>query len=630
MVEASSTKGAFHRRTELTPYALALGFSGAGIGLRWLLDPLLGHAAPFLLFILPVVGSVIAGGRRAGLLAGGISLAAGFFFFIPASEWLSHHTLVQAAIFVGVCAGIGWLGERLASERSTAERAREVAEREAANAHLASEQLRLLLEGATRYAIILVDVAGIILTWNRGAERLFGWKEADAIGRHCSILYPIDGSERERADRDLTRTLENGVVSEERWQGRADSSEFLADVTSTPIFDDSGELKGFSKVVHDATERRASEVALEQRERQLESILATVPDAMVVIDTVGSILSFSATAEKLFGYTEAEVLGRNVNLLMPSPDRERHDSYLQRYLETGVPRIIGHGRVVTGLRSDGTTFPMRLAVGEAQVDDQRIFTGFVQDLTETRNFETRVEQLRAELIHVSRLSAMGTMASTLAHELNQPLTAIANYGEAAGSLFEGAEDLDRETLREIVTEMAEQALRAGGIVRRLREFVARGEVNKTIEDLPKLINEASALALVGSREKGVETRFDLAPEATPVLADRVQIQQVLINLIRNAIEAMSDSDLRALRIETRRVDPDLVEILVTDTGSGILPEMSDRLFEAFSSTKETGMGLGLSICRTIVEAHGGRIKARPASPRGTEFSFTLPRADRLE
>ena len=597
--------------------------------MRLLLDPLLGREAPFLLFVLPVVAAVMTGGRGPGLLAGGLSLGAGLGF-VPVDERASAANLAQAAAFVGVCAAIGWLGQRLSSERAAAERARQSAETEADKARLAGEQLHLLLEGATRYAIILVDVAGDILTWNRGAERLFGRKSAEAVGRHCSILYPADGEERARADRDLDRALGAGVFTEERWQLRVDGSEFLADVTTTPIFGEDGEHKGFAKVVHDATERRANEIALARRERQLESILATVPEAMIVIDTSGSILSFSATAEDLFGYSEADIVGRNVSMLMQSPDRERHDDYLRRYLETGVPRIIVIGRIVTGLRFDGTTFPMKLSVGEAQVDEQKIFTGFVQDLTETRDFEARLEQLRSELIHVSRLSAMGTMASTLAHELNQPLTAIATYGEAASSLFDHGEELDREALQDVVTEMADQALRAGSIVRRLREFVARGEVNKTIEELPTLIDEASALALVGSREKGIETRIHLDPEATPVLADRVQIQQVLINLMRNALEAMADCDRRQLTLETKLLESDIVQVSVRDSGAGLDPDIAERLFQAFSSTKETGMGLGLSICRTIIEAHGGRIAARPAPGGGTEFFFTLPRARRIE
>lgn len=609
-------------------YALACALSAAGFAVRWLLGPLLGDQAPFLLFVLPVVAAVVVGGRGPGLLAGALSLAAGFSFE-PTDRWLSPPLLAQGTIFILVCACIGWLAERLASERRIADDTREAAQLESSNARMASEQLGRLLGAATRYAIILIDPEGKIRTWNEGAARLFGWSSSEVVGRDCSIFYPADGSEGERAQADLRRAAAEGVLAEEEWQVRSDGSEFLADITMTPIRDD-GELRGYAKVVHDATERRASETALARRERQLESILATVPDAMVVIDTAGSILSFSVTAEQLFGYSEREVLGKNVSLLMPSPDRERHDGYLRRYLDTGTPRIIGIGRVVTGLRADGTTFPMRLSVGEAQVDEQRIFTGFVQDLTETRNFETRLEQLRAELIHVSRLSAMGTMASTLAHELNQPLTAIASYGEAAGGLFEDAGQFDREMLREIVADMAEQALRAGAIVRRLREFVARGEVNKTIEDLPRMINEASALALVGSREKGVDSHFIFDPEATPVLADRVQIQQVLINLIRNAVEAMASSDKRQLTVETGLDGEDMVQISVSDTGPGIAPEMAERLFQAFSSTKESGMGLGLSICRTIIEAHGGRIGAKQLPEGGTKFYFTLPRAKGLE
>jgi two-component system sensor kinase FixL len=347
---------------------------------------------------------------------------------------------------------------------------------------------------------------------------------------------------------------------------------------------------------------------------------------MIVIDEKGLMISFSTAAEELFGYREADVIGRNVSLLMPSPDRERHDGYLQRYLMTGVPRIIGTGRIVTGLRADGSTFPMKLSVGEALTDEQRLFTGFVQDLTERRDFEARLDQLKSELIHVSRLSAMGTMASTLAHELNQPLAAIATYGEAVRDILAAPEPPERELLVEVFDDIAEQALRAGSIVRRLREFVARGEVAKAVEDLPSLIGEASALALVGSKEKGVISHFVYQPDATPVLADRIQIQQVLMNLMRNAIEAMESGPVRRLTVATSVLDAETVQVSVLDTGPGLAPEVAAHLFEAFTSTKRSGMGLGLSICRTIIEAHGGRIRARAGDDGGTEFLFTLMRA----
>ena len=341
-------------------YALAFAFSAAALAVRWLLDPLLGHEAPFLLFVLPVVAAVMAGGRGPGLVAGALSLLAGFSF-VPVDEWVSASTLAHAAAFTVVCGGVGWIGERLASERGIAQRALQAAELEAENARTAGEQLRQLLRAATRYAIILIDLEGNISTWNSGAKRLFGWSGRDIVGRHSSVFYPADGSERERAEADLRRAVSEGALAEEAWQLRSDGSEFLADITITPVMDEEGKLRGYAKVVHDATERRASEIALARRERQLESILATVPEGMVVIDTSGSILSFSATAEKLFGYSEAEVLGKNVNLLMPSPDSERHDGYIQRYLDSGVARIIGIGRVVTGLRADGTNFPMKLS-----------------------------------------------------------------------------------------------------------------------------------------------------------------------------------------------------------------------------------------------------------------------------
>jgi two-component system sensor kinase FixL len=511
------------------------------------------------------------------------------------------------------------MGDRIARQQRSAEM-------EAERATAAGEELRLLLEGATRYAIFMIDDGGLVTTWNGGAERIFGWRAEEIVGQSFARFYPPDDVQAGRPAADLERSRSGGRASEETWRVRRDGSEFLADIMLSPLLRLDGTARGYAQVVQDVTERRAAERALERRERHLQSILATVPDAMVVIDEHGIMISFSAAAERLFGYREEDVLGRNVSLLMPSPDRDRHDHYMQRYLETGVARIIGTGRIVTGLRADGSTFPMKLSVGEALTDEQRLFTGFVQDLTERKDFEARLEQMKSELIHVSRLSAMGTMASTLAHELNQPLTAIANYAEAAETVLDSPDAEDRAMLREIFADMAAQSLRAGSIVRRLRDFVSRGETAKTVEDLPKLINEASALALVGSRERGITAQFAYDPDAGPVLVDRVQIQQVLINLMRNAMEAMDASPERRLSIATAVIDAETVQVSVADTGPGIPPEIEERLFEAFASTKSSGMGLGLSICRTIVEAHGGRIRARASEGGGTEFQFTLVRA----
>ncbi len=359
------------------------------------------------------------------------------------------------------------------------------------------------------------------------------------------------------------------------------------------------------------------------REAHLRSILDTVPDAMVVIDEHGIMQSFSTAAERLFGRSAAEMVGKNVSILMPSPYRENHDGYVGRYLKTGERRIIGIGRVVVGERSDGSTFPMELAVGEMRSDKERFFTGFIRDLTERQETETRLQELQSELVHISRLTALGEMASALAHELNQPLSAISNYLRGSHRLLEHESDERSLMVREAMNKAADQALRAGQIIRRLRDFVARGETETKIESLTKLIEEAGALALVGAKEQGIRVRFQLNPQLDLVLTDKVQIQQVLLNLLRNAIEAMAESPHRDLVVSTEPADDNMIMVNVADTGSGIATEMAAQLFQPFVTTKRHGMGVGLSISRTIIDAHGGQIWADPNPGGGTVFRFTL-------
>lgn len=365
-----------------------------------------------------------------------------------------------------------------------------------------------------------------------------------------------------------------------------------------------------------------------ESEAHLRSILATVPDAMVVIDEKGLILSFSAAAETMFGFAEDEVLGRNVAMLMPSPDRERHDDYIARYAATGERKIIGIGRVTTAQHRNGHTFPIELAVGEAWINESRIFTGFIRDLTERQQAELRLQDLQSELAHVGRVSEVGTLASSLAHELNQPLTAVANYCEAARDLLAGSPDAGTiDMVRDALDQAAGESMRAGQIVRRLRDFISHGETERQVESLPRLINEANALALVGSREHGIDVHVRLDQGATRVLADRIQIQQVLVNLIRNAIDAMTDSTPRILRISSAGQKDGFVRLSIEDSGQGISEDIAGQLFQPFVTSKENGMGIGLSICRTIVEAHGGRIWFESRTGGGTIFHFTLPAGD---
>ena len=366
---------------------------------------------------------------------------------------------------------------------------------------------------------------------------------------------------------------------------------------------------------------------LEAREALLRSIIATVPDAMIVADDHGTILSFSTAAEAMFRCTAADMVGQNVRELMPAPDRERHDGYMHAYLTTGVRKIIGIGRITVGQRRDGTTFPMELSIGEAKTATSRVFTGFIRDLTRRQETDVRLEELQAELAHVSRVSAMGTMATSLAHELNQPLTAVANYVEAARDLLVEPSGENIDIVREALDDAAKQAVRAGQIVRRLRDFIARGETETRIESLRSLITEANALALIGIKELGIDVRVTIDPRIDKVLVDRVQVQQVLVNLIRNAIEALSTCEERHLSIHAVPHGDDMVQVSVIDPGPGLDADVASKLFQPFISTKAGGMGLGLSICQTIVEAQGGRIWLDRPDGGGTAFCFTLVAAN---
>ena len=360
------------------------------------------------------------------------------------------------------------------------------------------------------------------------------------------------------------------------------------------------------------------------REAHLQSILDTIPEAMIVIDESGAMQWFSTAAERLFGYRSTEVIGRNVSMLMPEPYRGAHDTYLNRYLQTGERRIIGIGRVVAGERRDGSAFPMELAVGEMRSAGQRFFTGFIRDLTERQATETRLQEMQQELVQVSRLTAMGEMASALAHELNQPLSAIANYLKGSQRLLAGAPGEHVATLSDALAKATEQALRAGQIIRRLRDFMGRGETEKRVESVARLVEEAGALALVGAKEQNIRVHYRLDTRLDRVMADRVQVQQVLLNLMRNAIEAMDGAVRRELVVSSAADEAGMVRIDVTDTGGGIAPEVAERLFQPFVTGKRDGMGVGLSISKTIVESHGGRIWAEPNVGGGTRFSLTLP------
>jgi len=471
--------------------------------------------------------------------------------------------------------------------------------------------------------IIVINGRGTVRTYNPACERLFGFTADEVIGKNVKMLMPEPyHGEHDGYLANYNRTGQKRIIGigREVMGRRKDGSTF-------PMYLSVGEgaLKGesiFVGIIHDLTVTKWAETMLREREARLRSILDTVPDAIITIDEKGILESFSPAAVRLFGYSERDVLGKNVNILMPSPYREEHDDYLAAYRQTGVKRIIGIGRIVVGQRKDGSTFPMELAVGEVALAGRRLFTGFVRDLTERQGTERRLQELQLELLHVTRVNAMGQMSSAIAHELNQPLTASANYISAARRFLQRPDSTAQA--QDAMEQAAKQILRAGTTIRNLRDFIEKREGRREPENLNKIIEQGIALAFVGMAHINVKVRLQLEASLPTVFVDKIQIQQVLMNLIRNAIEAMQGTDTRELTITTGRSGDQHVCAMVRDSGPGLPAEVRKRLFQPFVTTKEGGMGVGLMICQSIIQFHGGSIEISPEDEPGTTFTFRLP------
>ena len=370
---------------------------------------------------------------------------------------------------------------------------------------------------------------------------------------------------------------------------------------------------------------RAADDRLASAAQELRALLDAAVDAIIVIDSHGHIERFNQAAERMFGFTAAEILGRKVSLLMPEPDRSAHDGYQRRYNLTGEARIIGIGREVQAQRRDGTVFPASLAVGRVAGTDPPHFVGFIRDISARVAAERAAAQAQERLTHVARLSTLGEMAAGLAHEINQPLAAITNYAQACQRLLDKGEALDAADIRDSLVEIGRQALRAGEVIRRLRSFVAKREVRREPIRCNQLLEDVVSLARPDLRANDVRLKLEVAPGLPDVMADAVQLQQVLINLFRNAIDATLQNGATQREITLRALStPGGVEISVNDHGPGLEPGALAKLFNPFFTTKPHGTGLGLAISRTIVQAHGGTLAHREEPGGGACFHFTLP------
>ncbi|MGE3692089.1 MAG: nitrogen regulation protein NR(II) [Novosphingobium sp.] len=360
------------------------------------------------------------------------------------------------------------------------------------------------------------------------------------------------------------------------------------------------------------------------RDKFIQSLMDLSPEGLIVVSPSGEILAFSRAASALLGYGRMEAIGRNVSILMPHPDGKEHDNNILAYLKTGTRKIIGVERQVMARHKDGREVPVHLLVGEATIGDQRLFLGFIEDLSEKVEQQRKIAKLSSDLAHASRVRSMSMLASAIAHELNQPLTSIQNYVETIASILEGGGEIDQAVLRETMSECAMHTTRASEIIRRFRLFMAKGEVETSIESLSSLVSEALALALADGEGKNVEVRNQLDPALDAVLVDPIEIQQVVFNLARNAKQAAVGRKQLLLQIASMPVGS-MVEVTIEDDGPGLDDDRLAQLIQPFVSGKADGMGMGLSICQTIIEGHGGRFWATRSGLGGAAFHFTIPR-----
>lgn len=472
------------------------------------------------------------------------------------------------------------------------------------------------------------DVASGRITWSPGSEQRLGlgqgtidsfeaWRDHVDPADMVDVLASIDRAVADRQDRFAFQyhfLSPNGPPR-------------ILEGTSRCLYDKGGTLVRTIGSIVDATQRSRREA-----EMQLESIIKTVPDATIVIDDHGIIKSFSAAAEAMFGYSAAATIGRNVKMLMPDTLASRHDAAIADYLRTGDRKVIGMTRELTACRADGDLFPIELNVGEAHIGEERIFTGIIRDVSRRLVEEQRLSELSAELAHISRQRAMSELAADLAHELNQPLSATANFIAASRMLIE--QGASGERVADLLHMAEEQTQRSGDIIRRLRDFLAKRDIEMRVESLDHVIKDAVALVFFGSGREQIELSYDLDPACDTIFADRVQIQQVLVNLLRNAVEALRSvptGDPRRIVITSQASVDDQVELAIMDSGPGIPDALGEQLYARFSTTKSgAAMGIGLSISRRIVEAHGGALTAENRPEGGAVFRFTLPVFKELE
>jgi two-component system, LuxR family, sensor kinase FixL len=586
-------------------YFVALLLVAASLLLRLSLQSWLGDKVPFLQFFPAIMLAAWLGGFGPGIAATMASAALALFFFIrPTGSLASADPAdgVSLLLFLVTGAGIAWFNHRL----RTAEAERETA---AGIGNARARELQTILDTAVD-GIIVIDGQGRIEAFNRGAERLFGYLAADVVGRNVSVLMP--SPDHERHDGYLSRYLASGeahIIG----QGREVRGK-RQDGTVFPLHLSVGEMtiggvRKFTGMLHDLTVREEHDERRRTSEARWQSVVESAVDGIVVIDPLGRVEAFNPAAERLFGYAERDVIGRNVTMLMPSPYREEHDRYLARYLATGTKKIIGLGREVQGLRRDGSTFPLHLSVGEMNVDGERRFTGILHDLSARTEIE---RQLREQ----ASLARLGEMAAVVAHEVKNPLAGIRGAIQVIGGRLP-ADSTDRRVAGEIVARI--DAL--GELMKDLLLFARPPEPRPQAVDVARLVSTTAELLREDPSLRDVNVRIEGA--APPTLADPSLLQIVFHNLLVNGAQAMQGRGDIAVSVDGAGA---VCRVRFTDQGPGIPPDIREKIFTPFFTTKARGSGLGLPTCRRLVEAHHGTLSIECPLEGGTTVTVTLPAA----
>lgn len=476
--------------------------------------------------------------------------------------------------------------------------------------------------------VLAVNELGLISVFNAACETMFQYRREEVLGHGIAML--LASPYREEYEERLHRYQQTGEA-----EGAGKGRELVArrkDGTEFPIFLSVGEgmhegRRTFVVVIQDLTDLQLERAMHAEQRAFLAAIVDSSNDAIISKTLDGKVTSWNRAAEELFGYTAAEMIGKPVTRLFPE-DRIHEEAEILDRIRAG--NALEHYETVR-VRKDGTTVEVSVTVSPIRDVRGEVIgaSKTVRDITDKKQAEARMQSLSAELSHVARVSEMGQVSAAIAHELNQPLTAVLNYTNVAKRLIASTDPAAKAKSYEAVSKAGDQALRAGQIIRRLRDFVEKRESARTLEDINAVTEDALALGLLGIRDTDLKTTLALATDLQPVLIDKVQIQQVLVNLLRNAAEAMAESQRRELTVTTAMVNGASVLVSVGDTGCGVSEELAERLFRPFVTTKTSGMGIGLAISRSIIESHGGRLTMVPNPGGGTVFQFILPAAKRV-